>query len=59
MLRTSDSLTVLGVYQGAAAAGFLTPVAAVMDGRVEVAGKRVGIILSRGNVDLSRLPWNG
>ncbi|MEE8523444.1 MAG: threonine/serine dehydratase [Thermoanaerobaculia bacterium] len=33
------------------------PVAAVMSGRVDVAGKRVGIILSGGNVDLSRLPW--
>jgi threonine dehydratase len=33
------------------------PVAAVMDGRVEVAGKRVGILLSGGNVDLSQLPW--
>lgn len=33
------------------------PVAAVMTGRAEIAGQRVGIILSGGNVDLSRLPW--
>ncbi len=34
------------------------PVAAVMDGRIDVTGRRVGIILTGGNVDLSRLPWN-
>jgi threonine dehydratase len=33
------------------------PLAAVLDGRVDVKGKRVGIILSGGNVDLARLPW--
>jgi threonine dehydratase len=31
--------------------------AAVAQGRVDVAGKRVGIILSGGNVDLERAPW--
>ncbi len=33
------------------------PLAAVLAGKVEVAGKRVGIIFSGGNVDLDRLPW--
>jgi threonine dehydratase len=31
--------------------------AAVASGKVNVAGKRVGIILSGGNVDLERVPW--
>jgi threonine dehydratase len=33
------------------------PVAAALAGRPEVAGRRVGIILSGGNVDWDRLPW--
>jgi threonine dehydratase len=33
------------------------PVAALMEGKIEIAGKRVGIILSGGNVDLEDLPW--
>jgi len=33
------------------------PFAAVMEGKVPVAGKRVGIIISGGNVDLDNLPW--
>jgi threonine dehydratase len=33
------------------------PVAAMLDGKVAVAGKSVGIILSGGNVDLDNLPW--
>lgn len=33
------------------------PLAALMERRVNVAGKRVGIILSGGNVDLDALPW--
>jgi len=33
------------------------PVAAVLNEKVQVAGKRVGIILSGGNVDLGKLPW--
>ena len=33
------------------------PLAAILNGRVDVAGKRVGVILSGGNVDLARLPW--
>jgi threonine dehydratase len=33
------------------------PVAAVLEKRVPVAGKSVGIILSGGNVDLDNLPW--
>jgi threonine dehydratase len=33
------------------------PVAAVLAGRLPVAGKRVGIILSGGNVDWDHLPW--
>jgi threonine dehydratase len=34
------------------------PYAAVMEGRVATAGRRIGIILSGGNVDLDLpLPW--
>ncbi len=33
------------------------PFAAVMTGKVDVAGLKVGIIVSGGNVDLDRLPW--
>ncbi len=33
------------------------PLAAVIARRIDFAGRRVGIILSGGNVDLSRLPW--
>ncbi len=33
------------------------PFAAIMEGRIETAGKRIGIIISGGNVDLDDLPW--
>lgn len=33
-------------------------VAAVLEGRLPVKGRRVGIVLSGGNVDLDRLPWS-
>ena len=33
------------------------PLAAVLEGNLDVKGKKVGIILSGGNVDLDRLPW--
>jgi len=33
------------------------PLAAVLEHRDQVAGRRVGLILSGGNVDLDRLPW--
>jgi threonine dehydratase len=33
------------------------PYSAIADGRINVAGKRVGIILTGGNVDLDALPW--
>jgi threonine dehydratase len=33
------------------------PLAAILAKRLDVAGKRVGIILSGGNVDLENLPW--
>jgi threonine dehydratase len=33
------------------------PVAALLEKRLDVAGKRVGIILSGGNVDLANLPF--
>lgn len=35
------------------------PLAALLEERVRVAGKRVGIVLTGGNVDLDRLPWRG
>ena len=31
--------------------------AALLDGRLDVAESRVGVILSGGNVDLDALPW--
>ncbi|MEW6336987.1 MAG: pyridoxal-phosphate dependent enzyme [Acidobacteriota bacterium] len=33
------------------------PLAALLEGRLDVAGRRVGIIVSGGNVDLDDLPW--
>ena len=33
------------------------PIAALLDGRVDVAGQRIGVIMTGGNVDLARLPW--
>ena len=33
------------------------PVAALLDNRLDATGKRVGVILTGGNVDLARLPW--
>ena len=33
------------------------PFAAIADGKVNAAGKRIGIILTGGNVDLDSLPW--
>ena len=34
------------------------PYAAIQDDKIDLAGKRVGIILTGGNVDLDALPWN-
>lgn len=33
------------------------PLAAIVEGKIAVEGKRVGIIISGGNVDLDHLPW--
>ncbi len=33
------------------------PVAAIFEGKVDVRGKKVGIIITGGNVDLGNLPW--
>ena len=33
------------------------PIAALLDGVLDLAGQRVGVILTGGNVDLLRLPW--
>lgn len=33
------------------------PYAAIRSGKIDVRGKRVGIILTGGNVDLDKLPW--
>lgn len=33
------------------------PLAALLEGKLPVAGRRVGIVLSGGNVDLDHLPW--
>ena len=34
------------------------PVAALLEGKLDPTGQRVGVILSGGNVDLDRLPWS-
>ncbi|HKU15229.1 MAG TPA: pyridoxal-phosphate dependent enzyme [Steroidobacteraceae bacterium] len=34
------------------------PYAAVIEGKVDVRGRRVGIVLTGGNLDLDRLPWS-
>jgi threonine dehydratase len=33
------------------------PLAAMLEGTLDLAGRRVGIVLTGGNVDLDRLPW--
>ena len=33
------------------------PLGAILEGNLDVKGKRVGIILTGGNVDLDKLPW--
>jgi len=33
------------------------PYAAIMEGKIDARGRRVGIILTGGNVDLDALPW--
>lgn len=33
------------------------PYAAILEGKVKLAGRRTGIILTGGNVDMERLPW--
>jgi threonine dehydratase len=33
------------------------PVSALLDGGIDISGKKVGIILTGGNVDLDNLPW--
>jgi threonine dehydratase len=33
------------------------PLGAIIEGNLDVAGKRVGIVLTGGNVDLEKLPW--
>jgi threonine dehydratase len=33
------------------------PLGAILSRRLDVAGRRSGVILSGGNVDLDRLPW--
>jgi threonine dehydratase len=34
-----------------------TAVAALLSGRLDIKGRRIGVILTGGNVDLDRLPW--
>ena len=34
------------------------PLACLLEGRLPVAGMRVGVVLSGGNVDIDRLPWH-
>jgi threonine dehydratase len=33
------------------------PYAAILEGKVDARGQRVGIVLTGGNVDLDKLPW--
>jgi threonine dehydratase len=34
------------------------PLAAILEGGLDIRGKTVGIVLTGGNVDLDRLPWS-
>jgi len=34
------------------------PYAAIMENKIDLREKRVGVILTGGNVDLDALPWN-
>jgi hypothetical protein len=36
---------------------FNPPLAAILEGALDVKGKRVGITLTGGNIDLDTLPW--
>jgi threonine dehydratase len=51
MVRLFEILKI--AVEPSAAVGY----AAIAEGRIDVAGKRVGVILSGGNVDLARTPW--
>ncbi|MSU24714.1 MAG: threonine/serine dehydratase [Opitutus sp.] len=51
MRRLWETLRVVVEPSGA------VPFAAIQEGKVDVRGKRVGLILSGGNVDLDTLPW--
>jgi threonine dehydratase len=53
MVRLFEILKV--AVEPSAAVGY----AAIAEGRIKVAGKRVGVIISGGNVDLARTPWSG
>lgn len=33
------------------------PISALLDGEIDISGKKIGIILTGGNVDLENLPW--
>jgi threonine dehydratase len=33
------------------------PFGALLEGKIDLRGRRIGIIISGGNVDLERLPW--
>jgi len=35
------------------------PFAALLEDKIDLKGKRIGLILSGGNVDLDKLPWLG
>lgn len=35
------------------------PLGAILEGKLDVRGRKVGIILTGGNVDLDKLPWQG
>ncbi len=34
------------------------PYAAILESKIDIGGKRVGMIVTGGNVDLDALPWN-
>ncbi|HEV3028296.1 MAG TPA: pyridoxal-phosphate dependent enzyme, partial [Planctomycetota bacterium] len=53
MVRLFEVLKI--AVEPSAAVGY----AAIAEGGIKVAGKRVGVILSGGNVDLARTPWSG
>jgi threonine dehydratase len=55
---TSAMRTIWGTMKIVIEPSAAVPYAAIVENKIDIAGKRVGIILTGGNVDLDALPWN-